>query len=52
MLMLVGVWLKELRTGSEARPQPYEVHTLKRQGDSKLSRQTLAPAAYGIGRIM
>lgn len=50
--MLVGVWLKGLRTSSEARQQPYKVHTLKRQGESKLPRQTWVPAAYRIGRIM
>lgn len=47
-----GRWLKGLRTNSEARQQPHEIHTLKRRGESKLPMQILAPAAYGIGRIM
>lgn len=51
MLILSKIWLKGLRTKSKARQQPYEVHTLKRQRESKLPRQTLLLAAYRVGRI-
>lgn len=51
MFTLSGICLKGLRTNSEARQQPYEIHTLKRQRESKLPRQTLVPAAYRVGRI-
>lgn len=51
MFTLSGICLKGLRTNSEARQQPYEIHTLKRQRESRLPRQTLVPAAYRVGRI-
>lgn len=51
MLILSRIWLEGLRSNSKARQQPYEVHTLKRQRESKLPRQTLLLAAYRVGRI-
>jgi len=38
MLLLVGVWLKGLRTSSESRQWPCEAHTLKRQGEEQAAK--------------